>query len=152
MSNSTQYNGNGIINNESLQTTALSDYALSKLDSGLIKIDVDEVTIGDGTVTLYQKVKAGKWILKYASFELTEVPDSSATTLTLDVTDGTNSALSAVVTFTEGTDSVGDILDGAIVTTANRVFTENEAVKLTVAGTSATLGKAKGVLIFLELQ
>lgn len=149
----TYTNGNGLIPDESIQTTALSDYALEQLNSGYRIIDVPELSIADNTGQniLYQKGRAGKWKLEKAIFELTEVPDLATTTMTVTVNDGTNAALSAAVTFTAGTDAVGKVEYGTPNTDNTEIFNTTESIQVLIGGTSATLGKLKGRLIFIEL-
>lgn len=135
---------------------------------GLREISVPSGKIADGLRVVYfegsiadnkgvafpikSKARNKKWVLKMVSVELTEIPDATATTMTVMVEDaGGNDALSAAITFTEGTDIAGTVLDGAVATTANRVFTESEVVQVLVGGTSVTKGKFKGTAVFLEV-
>lgn len=126
----------------------------SKIKDGLRVVEFTAtIAANKGTpLTIFNKVKAGKWVLKDVSIELTQVPDASATTLTVMVEHvGGTDALSSALSFAEGTDVVGAIQDGAIVTTANRIFTETEKVNILIGGTSVVLGAVKGTLVFLEL-
>lgn len=135
--------------------------------AGLKDLSVPSTKIADGLRIVYfsgtiadkgtafsimQKARGKKWVLKMVSVQLLEAPDATATTMTVMIEDGSgNDALSAAVTFTQGTEAAGAVLDGAIVTTANRVFTESESINCLVAGTSVTLGAFQGSAVFLEV-
>ncbi len=72
-------------------------------------------------------------------FMLTEVPDGGATTYTFKITDGTND-ICAAKTFTQGTDTVGKVLDGTIDANYDNLALA-DPLNVVTAGTTTTLGR-----------
>lgn len=126
-----------IIKDNSLNFNALKD--------GMMKLESEYSITDAGNNDIFQKFSERKLALVRGYVELLEVPDSAATTITMQISDGTNAASDAL-TFTEGTDAVGAVK--AFTPTAANLFIENENIKAVVGGTSVTLGKVKVVLFF----
>jgi len=80
---------------------------------------------------------------------LQEVPDASATTYTVKVTDGTND-ITGTITFTEATDAAGTLKSTTIDDTYYEVATD-ATFTITTAGTTTTAGEIWLTLI-LERQ
>jgi len=102
---------------------------------------------GKGTNTMWTLPYDAKIVGGYVV--LAEVPDSSAKTYTVKLTDGTND-ISDTKTFTEGTDSAGDGKFFKIDSTYYSL-SEGDTLKIVTGGTTTTNGECQ-VIVFVERQ
>jgi hypothetical protein len=93
---------------------------------------------GKQTLTLYVKENVNLLGVKTM---LQEVPDAAGTTLTVQVTDGDDNAITDTETFTEGVDAKGAIYDHVMDATYWALDKDTQ-IKIVIGGTTTTLGEA----------
>ena len=94
----------------------------------------------DGKGTLILTAKQTIKLLGVRSV-LQEVPDASATTLTVAVTDEDDAAITDTGTFTEGSEVKGAVVDHVMDATYWEIV-RGKTIKIVTGGTTTTLGEA----------
>ena len=124
----------------------------AKLDTTIIRMSLSFFQDGKSATTVLAANEHPKMRLKSGYAQLIEVADATGTTFTVKVNNLTDTQdMSDTLTFTQGTEAVGDVKaftpDGTY-HTADKA----DAIQITTAGTTTTLGEVVVTLDFLGVD
>lgn len=146
--------GTGAVTADKIGAGAVTNAKLASDVMSLIRMPLSYFQDGKATVAVLAASEHPIMRLMSGYVTLNEVPDAAASTLTVKVTNTTQSVdMTDTLTFTEGTDAVGAIKAFTVVTAAEADEADlTDAISITTAGTTTTDGQVTVVLEFMAID